>query len=68
MAGQLEADLSATLPGSWTCEVRPDYVLVVRSSHATEEVALDPELDEVAWPAEAFLAQISGLHAGRRCQ
>ena len=54
MAGCLEADLSATLPGSWTCEVRPDYVLVVRSDQGVEEVALDQDVDEDAWTPDAW--------------
>jgi hypothetical protein len=54
MASLVQTDLTATLPGSWACQVQGDYVLLVRSGHSTEEVVLDQEVDEEAWPADAW--------------
>jgi hypothetical protein len=57
MVQLVESDLRATMAGSWECEIRTDYVIVVRSPQGTVELALDAQVDEEHWPEEAWSAE-----------
>jgi hypothetical protein len=54
VAEAVTGDLSRSLPGDWSVTIDDDYVCIVAQGTRTESVALDEQVDEDAWPEEAW--------------
>ncbi|SOD99048.1 hypothetical protein [Blastococcus haudaquaticus] len=57
MAQLVEDDLRATMPGTWKCDLRSDYVLVIGSEQGVAELAIAEDVDRDNWPEEAWTAE-----------
>jgi hypothetical protein len=56
-ADEVAADLRRTVTGDWSCVVTADYVLTVRRLPREEQVQLDGQVCEDAWPPQAWSDQ-----------